>query len=121
MKLLYTAFDATLKEFGIKGLKLSEEAEVSTGMISNFRNDTAAITTDSLEKLLSALSDEAFSYWVSQVVGGRELEKMLQSPIAIQMFVYQLDEAAVVEVLHALATKLRERARKAAARPVKAK
>ena len=121
MKLLCTAFDATLKEFGIKGLQLSEEADVSTGMISNFRNDTAAITTDSLEKLLSAFSDEAFAYWISQVARGRELGEVLQSPIAIQTLIYQLDDMAAVEVLHALATKLREGARKTAARPAKAK
>lgn len=121
MKLLCTAFDATMKEFGIKGLKLSEEAEVSTGMISNFRNDAAAITTDSLEKLLSALSDEAFSYWVSQVARSRGLDEMLQSPIAIQTFVHQMDEAAAVEVLHALATRLREGIKQTAARSVKAK
>lgn len=121
MKLLCTAFDATLKEFGIKGLALSEEAEVSTGMISNFRNDTAAITTDSLEKLLAALSDDAFAYWVSQVVRGRELEEMLQSPIAIQTFVHQLDNDAVAEVMQALATKLREEARKTAAQSTNTK
>ena len=111
MKLLCTAFDATLKEFGIKGLTLSEEAEVSTGMISNFRNDTTAITTDSLEKLLAAFSDEAFSYWISQVIRGRGLEELLQSPIAIQTFVNELDGAAAAEVLANLAIRLREEAR----------
>ncbi|NJM98754.1 MAG: hypothetical protein HC800_17785 [Phormidesmis sp. RL_2_1] len=120
MKLLCTAFDATLREFGIKGLQLSEEAEVSTGMISNFRNDAAAITTDSLEKLLAALNDEAFSYWISQIVKGRELKELLESPIAIQTFVYQMDTAAAVEVLHALATKLQDEAKKTAARSVSA-
>lgn len=112
MKLLCTAFDATLREFGIKGLQLAEAAEVSAGMISNFRNDTTGITTESLEKLLAALDDDAFSYWISQVAKGRELKELLDSPIAIQTFVYQLDTAAAVEVLHALATKLREGQRK---------
>ena len=111
MKILSTAFDATLRELDIKGLQLAEDAEVSTGMISNFRNDTAAITTDSLEKLLAAFSDEAFAYWISQIVRGRELEGMLQSPISIQTFVNQLDGAAAAEVLTILAIRLREEAR----------
>ena len=75
MKLLCHAFDATLKEFDIKGLHLAKEAEISTGAISNFRNDTNAITTDSLEKLLAALSDEAFAFWLSQVAHNRNLEE----------------------------------------------
>lgn len=112
MKLLCHAFDATLRKFDIKGLQLAADAEVSTGMISNFRNDTSSITTDNLEKLLAAFSDEAFAYWISQVIQGRELEDMLQSPIAIQTFVNQLDAAAAAEVLANLAVRIREGARK---------
>lgn len=112
MKLLCHAFDATLREFDIKGLQLAEEAQVSTGMISNFRNDTTSITTDSLEKILAAFSDEAFAYWISQIVRGRGLEEMLQSPLAIQTFVNQLDGAAAAEVLTNLAIRIREEARK---------
>ncbi len=108
MKLLCNAFDATLKEFDIKGLYLAEEADVSTGMISNFRNDTNAITTDSLEKLLAALSDEAFAFWVSQVTHNRNLEEFVESPIALRSFVHKLDNHAAAELLSALAAKLRE-------------
>lgn len=108
MKLLCHAFDATLKKFDIKGLYLAEEADVSTGMISNFRNDTNAITTDSLEKLLAALPDEAFSFWVSQVIHNRHLEEFVESPIALSSFVHKLDNHAAAELLSALAAKLRE-------------
>ena len=113
MKLLCHAFDATLKEFDIKGLHLAREAEVSTGAISNFRNDVNAITTDSLEKLLAALSDEAFAFWLSQVAHNRNLEKFVESPvasIALRSFVHKLDNYAAAELLSALATKLRESA-----------
>lgn len=119
MKLLCTAFDATLREFGITGLKLAEDADVSTGMISNFRNDTAAITTDSLEKLLAAFSDEAFTYWVSQVAQSRRLKEMLQSPVDIQTFVRKMDNATAAEMLKALATKIHEEVQKPAAQPVR--
>jgi DNA-binding Xre family transcriptional regulator len=115
MKLLCTAFDATLRELGIKGIHLSESAEVSSGLISHFRNDVHPITTDNLEKLLAAFDDEAFSYWISQVVKGRELKELLNSPIAIQTFISQLDNAAAVEVLHALANRLQDEAKKTAA------
>ena len=108
MKLLCHAFDATLKEFDIKGLHLAKEAEISTGAISNFRNDTNAITTDSLEKLLAALSDEAFAFWLSQVAHNRNLEEFIESPIALSSFVHKLDNHAAAELLSALANKLRE-------------
>lgn len=108
MKLLCHAFDVTLKKFDIKGLHLAEEADVSTGMISNFRNDTNAITTDSLEKLLAALPDEAFAFWLSQVAHNRSLEEFVESPIALRSFVHKLDNYAAAELLSALATKLRE-------------
>lgn len=108
MKLLCHAFDTTLKKFDIKGLYLAEEAGVSTGMVSNFRNDTNAITTDSLEKLLAALPDEAFAFWISQVTHNRNLEEFVESPIALSNFVQKLDNHAAAELLSALATKLRE-------------
>lgn len=110
MKLLCRAFDATLKKFDIKGLHLAREAKISTGAISNFRNDVNAVTTDSLEKLLAALSDEAFTYWLSQVAHNRGLEKFVKSPVALQSFVHDLDNHAAAELLSALATKLRDTA-----------
>ncbi|MEO0770109.1 MAG: hypothetical protein AAFY72_11885 [Cyanobacteria bacterium J06649_4] len=108
MKLLCHAFDTTLKEFKIKGLHLAKESEISTGAISNFRNDTNAITTDSLEKLLAALSDEAFAFWLSQVAHNRNLEEFVKSPVALRSFVHKLDNHAAAELLSALAAKLRE-------------
>ena len=73
MKLLCHAFDATLKEFDIKGLHLAKDSEISTGAISNFRNDTNAITTDSLVELFAALTDEAFAFWLSLFAHNRNL------------------------------------------------
>jgi hypothetical protein len=46
---------------------------------------------------------------------GRELKELLNSPIAIQTFISQLDNAAAVEVLHALANRLQDEAKKTAA------
>ena len=77
-------------------------------MISNFRNDTNAITTDSLEKLLAALSDEAFAFWLSQVAHHRNLEKFVESPIDLKNYPHKLDNHAAAELLSALATKLGE-------------
>ena len=110
MKLLCSAFDATLKKFGIKGLTLAEEADVTSSMISNFRHDASAITTDSLEKMLASLSDDAFSYWISQLIHYRGLEQLVESPVALNALVEQLDEAATAELLQALANKLRAEA-----------
>lgn len=100
-----------MERFNLTGKKLREDSEVAEGAISQFKNDVTGITTDSLEKLLAALSDEAFSYWISQVVEARGLKELQQSPIAIQTFVNQLDSVAAAEVLHSLAARLREDAR----------
>jgi hypothetical protein len=107
MKLLCHAFDATLKKFGIKGIHISEDAEVSSGLVSNFRNDVHPITTDNLEKLLAALPDEAFTYWISQVAHRRNLDTFVQTPVDAMAFIQDLDDDATANLLSAIAVKLR--------------
>ena len=107
MKLLCHAFDATLNEFGIKEPWLAEEVGISAAAISSYRNDTNAINTDGLEKMLAVLSDEAFSFWISQIIHCRNLEEFVESPIALSRFVQALDNRAAAELLSALAAKLR--------------
>jgi hypothetical protein len=107
MKLFCHAFDATLKKFGIKGIHISKDAEVSSGLVSHFRNDTHPITTDNLEKLVAALPDEAFTYWISQVAHRRNLDKFVQTPVDVTAFVQDLDNDAAADLLSALAAKLR--------------
>lgn len=114
MKLLSTSFRATLEKFGIKGLTLSEESGVSTGAISNFRNDVAGITTESLERLLSAFSDEALAYWTSQILAARSAEKNLShNPLAIQTFVNAMDGETAADFLACLAIRVRAESKKA--------
>ncbi|KPQ32856.1 MAG: helix-turn-helix protein [Phormidesmis priestleyi Ana] len=108
MKLFCHAFETTLKEFDNKGLYLAEKAGVSTGIISHFRNDAHAITTDSLEKLLAVLPDEAFALWLSQVTHNRHLEEFVESPIALNSFVHKLDNQGAAALLGAIADRLRE-------------
>ena len=109
MKVLCHAFDITLKEFGIKAKDLSQTAQVSTGTISNFRNDLCSVTTDSLERLLESLPEEAFIFWLSQVACARGIEEFIQDPIALKGFINKLeDDNAVAELLIALAKRVRE-------------
>lgn len=107
MKLFCNAFAATLEGTGIKGNELSAQSSVSAGAISNFRNDVTGITTDNLERLVAAFSDEAFSYWVNQLVALRGLDELKKSPMNIRMVVDQLDGPAAAEFLIALAARLR--------------
>lgn len=108
MKLLSQAFKATLEEFGIKGFQMAEQADVSTGMVSTFKNGSKAITTDSLEKILAALPDEAFEFWVSQLLHCRKLQNFTEHPPALDQFVEQLDSDATSALLNALARKIRK-------------
>ena len=112
MKVLCHAFDLTLKEFDIKGSHLSEASEVASGTISNFRNDLCSITTDSLEKLLEALSDEEFTFWLSQVAHARGIEEFISNPIALDGFASKLDYEDTATLLTALASRLRKEGRK---------
>lgn len=57
------AFDKTLEKFDISGKALALQSGVSEQMISGFRNDKQQIKTDSLEKLLLALTPEARNYF----------------------------------------------------------
>lgn len=111
MNLLCSAFDATLKKFEIKGLDLAQKADVTSSAISNFRHGTAAIRTDTLERMLATFSDEAFSYWVSQLIHSRKLKRHPKSPMHIQTIVNQLDDVSTAELLQALANKLRTEAK----------
>jgi len=77
-------------------------------MISHFRNDTHAITTDRLEKLIAILSDEAFSFWISQVIHNRHLEEFVKSPTALDSVVHKLDNQGAAELLLAIADRLRQ-------------
>lgn len=87
---------------------MAEQADVSTGMVSTFKNGSKAITTDSLEKILAALPDEAFEFWVSQLLHGRKLHNVTEYPPALDQFVEQLDSDATSALLSALAQKIRK-------------
>jgi len=114
MKVLCHAFDITLKTFNIRAIHLSKASGVSTGAISNFINDTNAITTDSLEKLLNSLSEEEFIFWLSQVAHARGIEEFVKKPIALSGFVSKLSDDLAAELLMALAKRIRERNREKA-------
>lgn len=116
MKLLSNAFNATLEHFKITGQSLSDASGVSTGAISTFRNDVTGVTTDTLDRLLSGLSDEAFSYWLSQLAATRGSRKLVERPLNIQTFVNSLDGPAAAEVLSTLAARLRDEAARKKAR-----
>ena len=69
-------FDQTLKHYRIKAVELSERAGVSSGLISDFRNDRKATTTDTLEKILEAMEELApgsSGYFHSQMAGSKNL------------------------------------------------
>ncbi len=64
-----TAFDQTLKEFGLSAKWLSERSNLSQQSISKFRNGHCPMTTDNLNALLMELPFEARERFLSLVLG----------------------------------------------------
>lgn len=64
-----TAFDLTLKEFGISAKKLSERSGISQQSISKFRKGHCPMTTDNLNTLLQELPVEAKQRFFSFLLG----------------------------------------------------
>lgn len=105
------AFNETIRKFSIKAITLSENAGVSTGVISRFRSGFKAVNTDSLEKLLMALDDDAFRYFLMQLAEARGIHIALQEKIPTSELVGHLDDVETATLLHAVASKIRTDAR----------
>jgi len=52
--------------------------------------------------------DEAFAFWLSQVIHNRHLEEFVKSPIALDSVVHKLDNQGAAELLLAIADRLRQ-------------
>ncbi len=63
-----TAFDCTLREYGIAAKWLSDKSGLTEQTISKFRNGRP-MTTDNLNILLSHLPYEARAYFFAQILG----------------------------------------------------
>lgn len=56
------AYNATIEKFSLRVSELSRCAEIHRSVIAQFRSGIQAVNTDSMEKLVKALDDEAFAY-----------------------------------------------------------
>ena len=84
------AYSATIKKFSLKVTHLSNQSEVHRSVISRFK-ESRSINTENLERLVSALDDDAFVYWVSQIVRDRKLKNRSSGIRAFKGIVEQLD------------------------------
>ncbi len=105
------AFNETIRKFSIKATTLADNADVSTGVISRFRSGFKAVNTDSLEKMLMALDDDAFSYFLLQLAKARGVHLALQDEISISELIGHLDDVETAALLHGIASKIRADAR----------
>lgn len=64
---LSEAFKETMFRFGLNGNALADKSGLTPSQISNFRNGSINLRTDSLEKLLDAMPYEARVYFFSLV------------------------------------------------------
>lgn len=105
------AYNATIKKFSLRVSELSRRAEIHRSVIARFRSGTQAINTDSMEKLVAALDNEAFAYWVSQLLSARELQQKAGSSVDLSEVVDHLSDQEVANLLLALAAKLKNESR----------
>ncbi|MGB3493888.1 MAG: helix-turn-helix transcriptional regulator [Elainellaceae cyanobacterium] len=62
---LSEAFKETMFRFNLNGNALADKSGLTPSQISNFRNGSINLRTNSLEKLLAAMPYEARSYFFS--------------------------------------------------------
>lgn len=105
------AYNATIEKFSLKVTKLSKDAEVHRSVTNRLCNGSQSINTESMEKLLLALDDEAFLYWVSQIVNARTLKQQSTDPATLIEIVRHLNNQETASLLRALAAKLRHGSR----------
>ncbi len=94
---LSQALDKTLDKYEISAKWLSDQTGVSPQMISGFRRGHQRIYSDSLERILAGLPDEARSYLLCQL-GAVDLNQ-----IDLQSLVISLSPEEKAEVFNALA------------------
>ena len=61
-----------MTEFTMTGVELSEKSGVSKNTISAFRKGSQSLTVQNLEKLLSAMPEEARRYFFAELVDTKQ-------------------------------------------------
>lgn len=84
------SFDDTLKRFKITAKDLASKSGVAESSISRFRRGEREIQSDSLERLISALPQDAKQY------------------LFCQLFVGEMDKQGIATLLNAIAHYLKE-------------
>lgn len=93
------ALDRTLDEFRINAKWLASRAGVSQQMISDFRNGKQRVYNDSLEKIISALPDEAKQHYFT-LLGA--------SAVTLKNQIEVMDDFELAGLLSAIAEKLQK-------------
>lgn len=75
-----TALQKTLEKFNLSAKELALQAGVREAALSQFRNGKQAMLSDNLEKLIKALPDDAYHYYLAQLASDRiSPQQMIQT------------------------------------------
>ncbi|MBD2078416.1 hypothetical protein [Leptolyngbya sp. FACHB-17] len=104
------ALDQTLEEFGISGKWLSERSGVSQQMISGFRKGNQRVYSDSLEKIIATLPNDARQHFFG-LLGSRVPEQSgtssnITSVVDLASVVERLDKRQLAGLLCAIADRI---------------
>lgn len=91
------ALDKTLKDCSLSAREVAEKAGIDEGVISKFRNSRKRVYTDTLDKILGALNDEAKIYLFGLLLG---------KEINLKMIVAGMDAATLSELLLIIADRI---------------
>lgn len=94
-----TAFDQTLKEYGLKAKDIASESGVTETSISLFRKGKKDITASSLGRLLSALPADARQH------------------LCFNLLVKDMDQTAMASMLTVIAHQLKDTPKKTSVQP----
>lgn len=104
---LSKSFDRTLERYGITGKWLHEASGLSEKMISNFRNGKARVWSDSLERMVEVLPEEAQQYFFQTLSSSSTpIEQLCPD---LEEMIEEMEPKALASVLSAIASKLSPR------------
>lgn len=77
------ALNNTIKHFGIKGKDLSASTGLMQATLSKFRNGHCDMHISGLERIMAALTDEQYHYFMSQLVLERKSQEEVKQMLSL--------------------------------------
>ena len=99
------AFNDTINHFSLKVTEIAQKSAVHRSVINRFKKGSQPIKTDNMEKLVEALDDKEFIFWIARIVDYRHAIKAIDVN-ALKEIAECFEEKEVVRELASIAIAL---------------